>query len=168
MSIDYRGNPWDMSGINQGCCMYSYGCLTTRPDLCEASCAAFDATFPATPAGYSIANPSGTTASGLGVRRCADGYCGVAEVACGSGGAFEAPSGCAGATCTAFSTTFPTTPAGYTVARAATSPNTESHGELAEWRVVAIYGDGDVERHPGPRYGSAMVTETPGGLCIAA
>ena len=66
-------------------------------------------------------SPSGTTGSGLGVRRCADGYCGVAEVACGSGGAFEAPSGCAEnlEPCTAFSTTFPSTPTGYTVANPA-------------------------------------------------
>ena len=92
MSIDYRGNPWDVSGLDTAF-MYSDSCVIT-PSRCEASCAAFDATFPTTPAGYSIANPSGTTASGLGVRRCADGYCGVAEVACGGGGTFEAPSGC--------------------------------------------------------------------------
>ena len=114
MSIDYRGNPWDMAGVS-ATNMYSGSCATAG-FFCEASCAAFDSTFPTTPTGYSVANPSGTTASGLGVRRCADGYCGVAEVTCGSGGAFEAPSGCAEATCTAFSTTFPTTPAGYTVA----------------------------------------------------
>ena len=120
MSIDYRGNPWDMSGVDQGN-MYTTNegpCVTT-PSYCEDSCAAFDSTFPTTPAGYSIANPSGTTASGLGVRRCADGYCGVVEVTCGSGGAFEAPSGCTEATCTAFSTTFPSTPAGYTIANPA-------------------------------------------------
>ena len=93
MSIDYRGNPWDVSGVGTGW-MYDDSCVNT-PSRCEASCAAFDSTFPTTPAGYSIANPSGTTASGLGVRRCADGYCGVAEVTCGGGGAFEAPSGCA-------------------------------------------------------------------------
>ena len=92
MSIDYRGNPWDVSGANTGH-MYWSSCVNT-PSYCEASCAAFDATFPTTPAGYSIASPSGTTASGLGVRRCADGYCGVAEVTCGGGGTFEAPSGC--------------------------------------------------------------------------
>ena len=97
MSIDYRGNPWDVSGINTGTGfitdMYADSCVN-NPSRCEASCVAFDSTFPTTPAGYSIANPSGTTASGLGVRRCADGYCGVAEVTCGSGGTFEAPSGC--------------------------------------------------------------------------
>ena len=116
MSIDYRGNPWDVSGVVTND-MYDLSCVNTPP-FCEASCAAFDSTFPTTPAGYSIANPSGTTPSGLGVRRCADGYCGVAEVACGSGGAFEAPSGCVENLdpCTAFSTTFPTTPAGYTIA----------------------------------------------------
>ena len=105
------------AGVDTGG-MYADSCVTT-PSYCEASCAAFDSTFPTTPTGYSIDNPSGTTASGLGVRRCADGYCGVAEVTCGSGGAFEALSGCIVATCTAFSTTFPTTPAGYTVANAA-------------------------------------------------
>ena len=94
MSIDYRGNPWDVSGVSSTSNMYHLSCINT-PSRCEASCAAFDSTFPTTPAGYSIANPSGTTASGLGVRRCADGYCGVAEVTCGSGGAFDAPSGCA-------------------------------------------------------------------------
>jgi len=175
MSIDYRGNPWDVSVdcwasscsvITTG--MYDDSCVNT-PSRCEASCAAFDSTFPTTPAGYSIANPSGTTASGLGVRRCAAGYCGVAEVTCGraagpegsgcagvdtSGSdatadetscnnagactytaanpgadppvtescvattAFDAPSGCTEASCTAFSTTFPTM-AGYTVANPA-------------------------------------------------
>ena len=68
MSIDYRGNPWDMSGISYTNTMYRESCVDT-PSRCEASCAAFDATFPTTPAGYSIANPSGTTASGLGHRR---------------------------------------------------------------------------------------------------
>ena len=117
MSIDYRGNPWDVSGVTT-INMYDASCVNS-PSYCEASCAAFDSTFPTTPAGYSIANPSGTTASGLGVRRCADGYCGVAEVTCGSGGAFEAPSGCTALSCTAFSTTFPTTTAGYFVANPA-------------------------------------------------
>ena len=104
MSIDYRGNPWDMSGVNTGA-MYTDSCVNT-PSRCEDSCAAFDTTFPSTPAGYSIANPSGTTESGLGVRRCAAGYCGVASVTCGSGGTFDAPSGCTALeSCTAFSTT---------------------------------------------------------------
>ena len=93
MSIDYRGNPWDVSGVTFTTSMYDNSCVNT-PSRCEASCAAFDSTFPTTPAGYSIANPSGTTASGLGVRRCAAGYCGVAEVTCGGGGTFDAPSGC--------------------------------------------------------------------------
>ena len=83
MSIDYRGNPWDVSVVSTSG-MYGDSCVNT-PSRCEASCAAFDSTFPTTPAGYSIANPSGTTASGLGVRRCADGYVGVAEVTCGGG-----------------------------------------------------------------------------------
>ena len=69
MSIDYQGNPWDVSGVDTRS-MYGGSCVNT-PSRCEVSCAAFDATFPTTPTGYSIANPSGTTASGLGVRRCA-------------------------------------------------------------------------------------------------
>ena len=63
MSIDYRGNPWDMSGVTNTFLMFTDSCVNT-PSRCEASCAAFDSTFPTTPAGYSIANPSGTTASG--------------------------------------------------------------------------------------------------------
>ena len=114
MSIQFINSPWDVSGADSRNLYYD-SCRATA-SRCEASCTPFDSTFPTTPAGYSIANPSGTTASGLGVRRCADGYCGVVEVTCGSGGAFEAPSGCTEASCTAFSTTFPTTPAGYTVA----------------------------------------------------
>ena len=136
MSIDYRGNPWDVSGVNTDD-IYTDSCVNT-PSRCEASCAAFDSTFPTTPAGYSIANPSGTTASGLGVRRCADGYCGVAEVACGSGGTFEAPSGCTEATCTAFSTTFPTTPAGHTVANPAGTTVAGLGAIGCAWAAVAV------------------------------
>ena len=134
MSIDYRSNPWDVSGVTTNG-MYASSCVNT-PSYCEATCAAFDSTFPTTPAGYSIANPSGTTASGLGVRRCADGYCGAAEVTCGSGGAFEAPSGCtAVGSCTAFSTTFPTTPTGYSVA----SPSATSVAGLGAVSCAAGY-----------------------------
>eukprot|EP01045_Picozoa_sp_COSAG04_P006799 COSAG04_NODE_341_length_16294_cov_8.682618_14_plen_2365_part_00 len=49
-------------------------------------CAPFSETFPDTPLGYHLANPSATTVSGLGIR-CAVGYTGVASVLCESDGA---------------------------------------------------------------------------------
>jgi surface protein len=81
MSTDLRttaGGPWDVTGINTGN-MYRNSCATSGHNaparagypVCESTCAPFEVT----PAGYTIANPSGTTISGLGARRCdARGY----------------------------------------------------------------------------------------------
>ena len=90
--------------------MYEESCLTT-PSRCERTCAAFSTTFPTTPTGYRISNPRGTTVSSLGVRQCAPGFSGVANVTCGDSGSFLPPEGCAENICAALSATFPTAPA---------------------------------------------------------
>ena len=70
MSIDYRGNPWDVSGVNTDD-MYDDSCVNT-PSRCV--CAPFSSTFPTTPTGFIIANPSGTTMAELGATSCSTGH----------------------------------------------------------------------------------------------
>jgi surface protein len=70
MAIDLRApiGPWDVSSINTDG-MYTGSCLVDT-SRCEATCPSFQSTFPTTPPGYHIADPSGTTVSGLGVWWC--------------------------------------------------------------------------------------------------
>ena len=67
MAYDVR-NDWDLGSASQAGFM-ALSCVED-PSRCEAVCTPFQTTFPVTPVGYEIANPSGTTVSGLGVRRC--------------------------------------------------------------------------------------------------
>jgi len=72
MATDFRApaGPWDMTGVTYQVTMYDGSCQAGVTSKCEATCAAFSTTFPTTPVAYHIANPSGTSISGLGVRRC--------------------------------------------------------------------------------------------------
>eukprot|EP01046_Picozoa_sp_COSAG06_P007495 COSAG06_NODE_367_length_16758_cov_27.111651_1_plen_224_part_10 len=83
MATDLRApvGPWELDpGVVNVGYMYSRSCLVDA-SRCEAVCPSFQSTFPTTPPGYEIADPSGTTVSGLGVRRCSTlGF--VPEVVC--------------------------------------------------------------------------------------
>ena len=65
--------------------------LTTCCDV--ATCTAFDITFASTPPGYVAANPSGTTATDVGLTCDAAHYTGTAVLTC-DGSTFSSPSGC--------------------------------------------------------------------------
>lgn len=84
VALDFRApsGPWDVSSVATTE-MYTDTC-SNNPGRCEAECVAFSDAFPDFVLdfpGYQISNPSGTTVTGLGVRRCVmRGY--VAVVTC--------------------------------------------------------------------------------------
>ena len=90
----------------------SSSCMYEKVKL---ACTAFSSTYASTP-GYIVPNVDATTVARLGTLACASGWEGTPDVVTCDGTTFSALSGCQ--TCTPFSTSYPSTPAGYIVPNA--------------------------------------------------
>lgn len=101
MSTDMRptnDGPWAIASTASISSMYSDNCVFTAW-RCLPTCNAFGSTFPTTPTGYRVGNPTWSINANLLQISCGVGYEGRATVECpgsngNTGGMFAAPTGC--------------------------------------------------------------------------